>query len=84
MKPILDVLCEVVYYDQQGCHVYWPADFRSDVLAGKLREARSKGLKACLQEVPPNFGFSLQTTRKHAVAARSSRASTGPDSQSED
>ncbi len=51
MKPILDTLCEVVYHDGDGRHIFWPADRRSDVLAEKLREARAKGLNASLAQV---------------------------------
>ncbi len=51
MKPILDTRCEIIYHDETGRHVYWPADDRSDVLAEKLREARASGLKASLAEV---------------------------------
>ena len=48
MKPVLSVAYQVVYYNDNGCQLYWPADTRSDVLADKLREARGCGLNARL------------------------------------
>ena len=50
MKPVLSVAYQVVYYNENGCQVFWPADTRSDVLAEKLREARGCGLNARLSQ----------------------------------
>ena len=55
MKPVLCVAYQVVYYDENGCRVYWPADSRSEVLAERLREARERGLNARLSQTAPNL-----------------------------
>jgi len=50
MKPVLSVAYQVVYYNENGRQVYWPADTRFDVLAEKLREAHGRGLNARLSQ----------------------------------
>ena len=62
MKPILSVAYQVVYYNENGCQVYWPADTRSGVLAAKLREARGCGLNARLSQT----GMAVIRERKAA------------------
>jgi len=47
---VLSVAYQVVYCDEDGRQIYWPADTRSEVLAEKLREARERGLNAWLSQ----------------------------------
>ena len=50
MTRDLTVAYQVVYYAEDGRHIYWPADHRSEVLAEKLREARERRLNAWLSQ----------------------------------
>jgi hypothetical protein len=48
MHAILQSAYQVVYYDDTGRQIYFPASKDSELLAAKLREARSQGLNARL------------------------------------
>jgi len=50
MYASLDTAYQVVYYDQDGRQIYFPASKDSALLADKLREARAQGLNARLSE----------------------------------
>jgi len=50
MTSVLTVAYQVVYYAEDGRHIYWPADTRSEILADKLREARERRLNAWLSQ----------------------------------
>jgi hypothetical protein len=48
MNAELDTPYQVIYWNDDGRRIYFPASRDSALLADKLREARSKGLKAIL------------------------------------
>ena len=50
MYASLETAYQVVYYDQDGRRIYFPASKDSAILADKLREACAKGLSARLSE----------------------------------
>jgi hypothetical protein len=51
MKPVLSVAYQVVYYNENGAQVYWPADTRSRRARGETpRSSRVRTERAAIAD----------------------------------